>query len=136
MSANNTKMFFRTSGEGAFVNELHGLMEVPELGGTPEKIEVTTLGDKVKRYIHGIKDMGELAFKFLYDNSVDGNYEALKRRENTATDFRITYPDGANHDFTAYPTVTMDAGSINSALTFTCTMTMNSDITVGEPTRD
>ena len=49
--------------------EIPNLQECPELGGTAEKVEVTTLADGNKKYINGIKDFGDLAFKFLYDNS-------------------------------------------------------------------
>ena len=44
-----------------------GLLEVPDIGGTTEKIDVTTLADTSRQYINGIKDYGELTFKFLYD---------------------------------------------------------------------
>jgi len=54
-SANETKLSYKVKSEGSFV-EIPHLMEVPELGGTPEKIDVTTLSDRAKRYIPGIKD--------------------------------------------------------------------------------
>ena len=44
-----------------------GLLEVPDIGGTTERIDVTTLADTSRQYINGIKDYGELTFKFIYD---------------------------------------------------------------------
>jgi hypothetical protein len=111
-------------------------MEVPELGSTPEKIDVTTLADTSKRYIPGIRDFGDLVFKFLYDNSGAGaNYRVLKGMEDagTTSTFQLRYPDGSTHTFDAIPAVSMDAGTINGALTFSATLMLQSDITVANP---
>ena len=46
-SANATK-FYSKVGEAAEYTEIPYLMEVPEFGGTPEKIDVTVLSDTTK----------------------------------------------------------------------------------------
>jgi len=133
-SANQTTLSFRVGNAGTFA-EIPMLMEVPEFGGAPEKIDVTTLSDRSKRYIPGIRDYGDLVFKFLYDNTVGGNYRVLKGLDDsiaTAT-FRIAYPDGTAHEFNAVPSVKMDAGAVNGALTFSATMMLQSDIEVINP---
>jgi hypothetical protein len=85
MTANNTKISYKLNSASSFT-ELEYLMEVPEFGGAPEKIDVTTLSDKVKKYVPGIKDLGDLVFKFLYDNSSEtANYRVLKSMENAGT---------------------------------------------------
>ena len=137
MTANNTKISYKSGAEAATFTELEYLMEVPEFGGAPEKIDVTTLSDKVKKYVPGIKDLGDLVFKFLYDNSSEtANYRVLKKMEDdgTAATFKIEYPDGTAHQFDAIPAVKMDAGTLNGALTFSATMVLQSDITVTNPT--
>ena len=137
MSANNTKISYKSGAEAATFTELEYLMEVPEFGGAPEKIDVTTLADKVKQYVPGTKDLGDLVFKFLYDNSSEtANYRVLKKMEDdgTAATFKIEYPDGTAHQFDAIPSVKMDAGTLNGALTFSATMVLQSDITVTNPT--
>jgi len=108
------------------------LMEVPELGGAPEKIDVTTLGDSSKRYIPGIRDHGDLVFKFLYESGAAGNFRTLKNLEDATVTpvFRVVYPDNTAHEFTAIPSVKMDAGTINGALTFSATMMLQSDISM------
>ena len=134
-TANNTKMLYRTGQVGTFT-ELEYLMEVPELGGAPEKIDVTVLSDSVKKFVPGIKDLGDLIFKFLYDNaSATSNYRVLKGFEDSGetVTFQIEYPDGTGHEFDAVPAVKMDAGAINGALTFSATMVLQSDITVTNP---
>lgn len=113
------------------------LMEVPEIGGDPEQVEVTTLADSVKKYIPGIRDLGDLTFNFLYDNSTaTSNYRILKGLETAGApvEFQVEYPDGTIHAFTAYVHVKMDSAAVNAALTFTASMSLQSDITVTNPT--
>ena len=98
-----TTLSVKTKEGGTFV-VLEGLQSTPEMGGDPEKVDVTTLADSMKRYIPGIKDAGDLAFKFLYDNS----------SENTA--YRKL--------------VALEKSEVNGALTFTANLTVNTEITV------
>ena len=133
-SANETKLSYRT-GSNAFT-DIEYLMEVPELGGTPEKIDITTLSDKVKRYLPGNKDYGDLVFKFLYDNTdATANYRVLKGMGDAGTTatFKIAYPDGTSHQFDAIPSVKLDSGTVNGALTFSATMMLQSDIEISNP---
>lgn len=133
-SLNQTKIFYKTD---STFTEIFLLMEIPELGGAPEKIDVTTLSDKTKKYIPGIKDYGDLVFKFLYDNvDENANYRILKDLDDNGTTatFKIEYPDGTAHQFDAIPSVKLDAGAINGALTFSATMMLQSDIEITNPT--
>ena len=137
LSANSTKISYKTgSDDSAVFKELEFLMEVPEFGGAPEKIDVTVLSDKVKKFVPGTVDLGDLVFKFLYDNSsADSSYRVLKGLADagTAATFQLTYPDGTAHEFDAVPAVKMDAGTLNGALTLSCTMVLQSDIKVTNP---
>lgn len=131
----DTTLSYKASGS-TYV-ELELLMEVPELGGDPEKVEVTTLSDGVKKYINGVKDLGDLTFKFLYDNeTADSNYRVLKGLQDAGVpaEFKVEYPDGTGHEFTSYVNVKMDAAAVNGALTFTVGMSLQSDINVTNPT--
>ena len=53
--------------------EIKGVTDIPALGATPEKIDVTTLADSERKYIPGIKDYGDLEFSVLYDPKSDAN---------------------------------------------------------------
>ena len=139
ISANKTKFYY--SNEEDF-NEIKLLMEVPEMGGSVEKIDVTTLSDPSKRYIPGIKDYGDLVFKFLYENEdEDSNYRVLKNMEDEAAEdsdfkpakFLLVYPDKSAHAFDAIPSIKIDSGAINGALTFSATMMLQSDIESTDP---
>ncbi len=136
LSANNTKLYLKGN-TGDTYTEIEYLMEVPEFGGAAEKIDVTVLSDKIKHYTNGIVDMGDLVFKFLYDNASEtSNFRVLKKLQDDGTtgSFKLTYPDGTSHTFDAGVSVKMDAGTVNGALTFSCTMGILSDITVENPT--
>ena len=135
-SANQTKLSYK-SGSASSFTEISYLMEVPEFDATPEKIDVTVLSDTTKKYIPGTKDYGDLVFKFLYDNSTEGsNFRILKGLDDNQTKatFKIEYPDGTAHQFDAIPSVKMDAGTLNGALTFSATMIVQSDIEITNPT--
>lgn len=112
------------------------LQEVPELGGTAEKVEVTTLTDGNKRYINGIKDFGDLTFKFLYDNSsTTSSYRILRGLEESGavTEFKVTFPDSTEFVFSGQISTATDSAAVNSALTFTASINLNSDIAVTNP---
>ena len=116
--------------------EIANLQECPELGGTAEKVDVTTLADGNKKYINGIKDFGDLAFKFLYDNSTTtSNYRVVRGLEEAGNvvDWKVTFPDNTEFMFSGEVTTAIDSASVNNALTFTANITLNSDITVTNP---
>ena len=113
------------------------LQEVPELGGSAEKVDVTTLADGNYTYINGIKDLGDLAFKFLYDNSgAESNYRICRGLEEAGefVDWKVTFPDGTEFNFSGEASTAIDSASVNSALTFMLNITLNSDIAVTNPT--
>lgn len=124
-----------------------GLIEVPDLGGSPEKIDVTTLSDANRQYINGIQDYGELTFKFVYDageitigeQTHPSNYDYLiseitkAEGTNTPITWKVLYPGVGGKtfgfEFKGSGSLTMDAMSVNSALTFTLTIAVSSDVT-------
>lgn len=122
--------------DGSNYEVIANLQECPELGGTAENVEVTTLADGNKKYIKGIKDFGELAFKFLYDNSgAQSNYRIVRGLEEAGNivEWKVTFPDNTTFAFSGEVTTAIDSAAVNAALTFTATITLNSDITVTNP---
>ena len=115
-------------------NEVENLQSIPSLGGENEKVDVTTLADSARHYINGIKDYGDLDFKFLYDNSAaTSNYRKLKSLGSDTVGVRITLPDTTKFTFDAQLSVALDEAEVNAALTFTCTAALQSDISVADP---
>ena len=115
---------------------LDGLQEVPSLGGTPDKVEVTTLADASRRYIKGIKDYGDLTFKFLYQNDTEtSNFRVLRGLEESGkiVEWKVDFPDGTGFAFSGECTVAPSDGAVNAAITFNLTISLNSDIAVTNP---
>lgn len=130
-SYNDAVLSVKAKGESSYT-DLDYLMEIPEIGGDPEKIDVTVLTDKVKKYTRGIGDPGDLPFVFLYDASTaTSNYRVLKAIElsGEVASFKLTYPDGTGHEFDAEVSVKIGGGGVNAAKTFTASMFLQSDIT-------
>lgn len=116
--------------------QIHNLQSCPALGGAAERVDVTTLEDGNYKYINGIKDFGELAFGFLYDNSTaTSNYRICRTLEDAGAmvDWKVTFPDGTTFDFSGEASTSIDEGGVNAAVTFTLNITLNSDIVVAHP---
>ena len=112
------------------------LQEVPELGGAAEKVDVTTLADGNYKYINGIKDFGDLAFKFLYDNAGEtSNYRVCRGLEEAGrvVEWKVEFPDGTGFEFSGEASTAIDSAAVNAALTFTLNITLNSEIAVTNP---
>lgn len=122
---------------GSTYTQVPYLQEIPDLGGTAEKVDVTTLADGNRKYINGVKDFGDLSFKFLYDNSGESsNYRLIRALEEAGTvvDWKVEFPDTTAFTFSGEVSATIDGAGVNAALTFTANITLNSDITVTNPT--
>lgn len=128
------KLSYSATSSGTFA-EIPNLQECPELGGAAEKVDVTTLADGNYKYINGIKDFGDLAFTFLYDNSeADSNYRVCKGLEDKGiVFFQVEFPDGTQFAFSGEVSVATSAASVNAPLQFTLNITLNSDIDVTNP---
>lgn len=115
--------------------ELKDLMEIPELGGDVDKIEITTLGDAAHMYTNGIKNYGDtIAFKFLYNKAQFTTLTALKDEQN----WKVELPDGEGetntgatvYTFKGVPSVKLDGVGVNAALTYTLNIAPTSEMTV------
>ena len=115
--------------------EVLNLQSIPSLGGEAEKVDVTVLADAARHYINGIKDFGDLDFKFLYDNSAEtSNYRVLKGFEGAGVKaVKVELPDTTKFEFAADLSVSLDEAEVNQALTFTCRCGLQSDISYGNP---
>ncbi|MDS8580426.1 phage tail protein, partial [Streptococcus pneumoniae] len=99
--------------------KLVGLKEVPEFGIELEKVENTTLEDKVKKYEFGIGDVGELEYKFSYNNSsATAPYRVLRKAADDKKKlyFEQTYPDGTKVKFEGQVSVKLGGGGVNAVI--------------------
>lgn len=97
-------------------NVLTNLQEIPELGGTRESIEITTLADAAHMYTDGILNYGDnIAFKFLYEKEQFTTLNGLTGEQTIV----VTLPDSSTCTFSGTCSVKLDAVGINAALTYT-----------------
>lgn len=128
-----------TSGSPSTYTVIDNLQAVPALGGTPERVDVTTLADGNRKYIQGVKEYEELAFTFLYDNSgATSNYRVVRGLEDAGkvVDWEVSFPDGTKFHFSGEVATSINEAEVNAAITFTANITLNSDITVTNPSEE
>lgn len=112
------------TGDGSFA-ALTNLQEIPELGGTAESIEITTLADAAHMYTDGIKNYGDsLAFKFLYDEAQFITLNGL----TGSNGWMVSLPDGLTCTFSGTGSVKLDGVGVNAALTYTLAIKPDSEM--------
>ena len=105
--------------------ELTNLQEIPELGGTAESIEITTLASVAHEYTEGIMNYGDnLAFKFLYEKE---QFAELNATENGV--WKVELPDGSTCSFGGTCSVALDGVGVNAVLTYTLNIKPNTAMT-------
>ena len=108
--------------------EISGLISIPDMGGDPEQVDVTTLADASKKYIAGLVDYGSLDFEFNYESGAAGNYAVLGEKEDAETEWTVELPDGAKFVFTGTCKRKLNAAAVNEAIKFTLTIYLASEI--------
>lgn len=104
---------------------LTNLQEIPDLGGTVEAIEITTLADAAHMYTEGLKNYGDsLEFKFLYE---EAQFTTLNGLVDSQT-WKVTLPDGATCTFGGSCSVRLDGVGVSAALTYTLSIKPNSEM--------
>lgn len=111
-------------GEAEYV-ELTDLQEIPQLGGTSESIEITTLADAAHMYTDGILNYGDsLSFKFLYAQEQFKALFAIKE----SCGWKVELPDGAACTFSGTCSAALDGVGVNAALTYTLAIKPDSEM--------
>lgn len=111
-------------GEGSFV-ELTNLQEIPEIGGTAEAIEITTLADAAHMYTDGILNYGDsLSFVFLYEKEQFLTLHGLEGSKG----WKVELPDGTACTFSGTCSVALASAGVNVALTYTLAVKPDSEM--------
>lgn len=137
MLANGATLGYKEKGatSGTYTN-LPGLKEIPDCGVEAEKVENTCLTDKNKQYENGIGDLGDMVYKFKYDNtSATSPYRVLRAAQEAGTvlSFQETLVDGTITEFDAQVSVKRTGGGVNGVIECDVTMSVQSDIVVTDP---
>ena len=120
------KLSYSSTGTESYT-DLTDLLEIPSLGGSIDKVDVTTLADASKKYINGIKDYGDLAFKFNYAKEQFTTLNGLTGSIN----FKVTLPDTTTATFSGEPSVSLEGVGVGAAMTYTLNVSLDSDIEFG-----
>lgn len=120
------KLAYSSTGTETYT-DLTDLLEIPSLGGSVDKVDVTTLADASKKYINGIKDYGDLAFKFNYAKEQFTTLNGL----TGSIYFKVTLPDNTTATFSGEPSVSLEGVGVGAAMTYTLNISLDSDINFG-----
>ena len=121
--------------------KLVDIKSFPDLGGTPELLETTTLSDGMTTNIMGIQSLDALEFECNYTLA---DYTKLKAMEGTAADFAVwlggseaggvatpTGEDG-KFEFSGQLSVYVNGGGVNEVVNMTVSIAASTPITLGE----
>lgn len=137
MLANGAKLGYKVpGGSGSTYIDLPGLKEVPDLGVEKERVENTELTAKNKQYEYGIGDLGELTYKFKYENKSETSPYRVMRKyadENTLLDFEETMADRTKTHFSGQVSVKRTGGAVNAAVEFELKIAVSSDFSTVDP---
>ena len=136
MVSKDTMLTYKKKGDEGEPVIATGLMDVPSMGGEVNMIDVTTLADSYIQYTPGLKDPGDLAMVFLYENkSPDSPFRVFTQagKDEEVLEFTLELPDGTKFEFDGIPTVTLDDITTNDRITFTCRVALQSDIDIINP---
>lgn len=144
MSATNTSKTFLMNGTTAnnttTYAKLVDIKDYPDLQGTREQLEITTLSDLSQKFIDGIKSGDTKEFLANYDKTDFETLEALEGVEqNLAVWFGGTVSDGVvtptgtdgKFEFKGYVSVKVNAGSVNAVREMTISINVSSDVELG-----
>ena len=100
ISSYNVVLKTSTTASGTYT-KLVDIKDFPDLGSAPDTIEVTTLSDKMKRYVQGLQDTGSFEFTYNYTNDDFTKVKALD--DNAKHFFELDFGnDGAGGEGSFY----------------------------------
>lgn len=121
--------------------KLIDIKSYPDLGGSPELLETTTLSDSMTTNIMGIQSLDALEFECNYTLA---DYTKLKEMEGTDKEFAVwlggtesggtVTPDGSDgkFEFGGQLSVYVNGGGVNEVRNMTVSIAASTPITLGE----
>ena len=136
---NGSKLEFKKNGESEYTR-IYGLSNIPDLGGTPNKIDTTDLdNEKYETNIMGLMPALELDFEFnMEDPSATANIKLASdlEDEDSVIEFKLTYKNGITAEFQSKVRTTILGGANGDLQKFTMHLAPESEpvITIPEKT--
>jgi len=130
----------KASGQSDY-SKLIDIVNFPNLGSTPEQVDMTTLTDTNRQYEFGVQDTGLLEYDANYTKS---DYEALKALEGSQESYAVWFggtktggvvtPTGTNgkFEFTGELSVYVSEGGVNDPVRMHISIAPSSDIELAQ----
>ncbi len=140
MAISTYKIFLMMKNSSTY-EKLIDIKDFPDLGGSPEMLETTTLSDKMQTYIPGIQSLDALEFTANYTKE---DFTKLKALEGVQHEFAVWFggteeanvltPTGTDGKFqfkgqlSAFPV----GGGVNEVVDMTVTIAPSTPISMAE----
>ena len=140
MAISTYKIFLMQKNTSAW-EKVVDIKEFPDLGGTPEMLETTTLSDKMQTYIPGIQSIDALEFTSNYTRA---DYKKLKALEGQDKEYAVWFggteagdtvtPTGSDgkFKFNGQLSVFPVGGGVNEVVDMTITIAPSTPISMDE----
>lgn len=140
MAISTYKIFLMQKNTSAW-EKVVDIKEFPDLGGTPEMLETTTLSDKMQTYIPGIQSIDALEFTSNYTLA---DYKKLKALEGKDKEYAVWFggteagdtvtPTGSDgkFKFNGQLSVFPVGGGVNEVVDMTITIAPSTPISMDE----
>jgi len=128
ISTYRTYLMYKATTSATTYTKLCDIKSFPDMGGEPERIDVTTLSDGQRKYIPGVQDISSSTFTANY---IAGDLSKINALSGKQTDFALWFgatgdigqetPTGSNGQYTwtgdimAY----VNGGDVNAAVEMT-----------------
>lgn len=141
ISTYKTYLMYRTTTSGSYAKVID-ITSFPDLIGTPERIDITTLSDAQRVYIAGISDRDDMTFNANYTVN---NFKAVHDLEGHIYEYALWFgatgdvgsetPDGSEGKFewTGDIRAGVSGGGVNEAVQMTVTCTPSTVVTFTAP---
>lgn len=112
MATSTVYSFLMKKGTGSTTtySKLIDIKDYPDLGGSPEMVEVTTLSDKVRKFVEGVEDNSLMEFNANYTHTDYATITALSGEQDLSIWFGGTAsntPTGSEGKFDFKGTVSV-----------------------------
>lgn len=96
----------------------------PDLGAAPAAIDVTTLNDKVQKFIPGVKALAAMEFVANYTKE---EFSKVQDEEGAECLYAVTFGDATSFTFEGTHSVTVAGAGLNAAVDMKITVLPNAD---------
>lgn len=81
-----TYLMYKATSAATTYTKLVDIKNFPDLGGEPERIDVTTLSDLMRKYVPGVQDIASMQ---ITANYIAGDYAKVKALNGKQTEYAI-----------------------------------------------